>query len=81
MMRPKIIEGAEGPTPRSNNTCLCNNARIKDHILVDPNGDEWESMDARVTITTNSDENICAMQKGGSAGFTQNNSKIVQSSR
>ena len=69
--RPKIIEGAEGPTPVQTIPVSVTMARIKDHILVDPNGDEWESMDARVTITTNSDENICAMQKGGSAGFTQ----------
>jgi exosome complex component RRP42 len=27
-------------------------------------------MDARITITTNSDGNICAVQKGGSDGFT-----------
>jgi len=27
-------------------------------------------MDARITITTNSDGNICALQKGGSQGFT-----------
>ena len=27
-------------------------------------------MDARVTITTDSDGNICALQKGGSDGFT-----------
>ena len=53
----------------------------KDHFLVHPNGDEWESMDARVTITTNSDENICAMQKGGLLDLRKNNSKIVQSSR
>ncbi len=45
--------------------------KIGSHIIVDPNGDEWASMDARVTITTNSDGNICALQKGGADGFTQ----------
>ena len=45
--------------------------RIGEHIIVDPNGDEWDSMDARITITTNSDGNICALQKGGTHGFTQ----------
>jgi len=44
--------------------------KIGNHIVVDPNGDEWESMDARVTITSDSDGNICALQKGGSDGFT-----------
>ena len=41
------------------------------YIVVDPNGDEWASIDARVTITSDSDGNICALQKGGSDGFTQ----------
>ena len=40
------------------------------HIVVDPNGDEWACMDARITITTNSDGNIVALQKGGFDGFT-----------
>ena len=33
------------------------------------NLDEWECLDARITITTNSDGNIVAIQKGGSDGF------------
>ena len=45
-------------------------ARIGEHIVVDPNSDEWMIMDARITITTNSDGNIVALQKGGSDGFT-----------
>ncbi|MCJ8306153.1 MAG: exosome complex protein Rrp42 [Nitrosopumilus sp.] len=46
-------------------------AKIGNHIIVDPNGDEWNSMDARITITSDSDGNICALQKGGSNGFSQ----------
>jgi exosome complex component RRP42 len=45
--------------------------KIGDHIIVDPNADEWNCMDARITITTNSAGNICAIQKGGKDGFTQ----------
>ncbi|MGI0062978.1 MAG: exosome complex protein Rrp42, partial [Nitrosotalea sp.] len=45
-------------------------ARIGDHIIIDPTKDEESCMDARITITTNSDGNICAVQKGGSDGFT-----------
>ena len=45
-------------------------AKIGNHILVDPNGDEWDCMDARITITSDSDGNIVALQKGGNAGFT-----------
>lgn len=44
--------------------------KIAGQIVVDPNSDEWNCMDARITITTDSNENICAMQKGGSEGFT-----------
>ncbi len=45
-------------------------AKIGEHIVVDPNLDEWNCMDARITITTDSDQNICALQKGGKNGFT-----------
>jgi exosome complex component RRP42 len=45
--------------------------KIGDQIIVDPNADEWNCMDARITITTNSAGNICAIQKGGHDGFTQ----------
>ncbi|MDI1496118.1 MAG: RNA-binding protein [Cenarchaeum symbiont of Oopsacas minuta] len=69
--RPQLVKGTSELTPVQTIPVSITMARIKDHILVDPNGDEWESMDARVTITTNSDGNICAMQKGGTGGFTQ----------
>ena len=46
-------------------------AKIGNFILVDPTIDEWAIMDARITITTNSDGNVVALQKGGSDGFTQ----------
>tara|TARA_B100001750_G_scaffold94863_1_gene74831 strand:+ start:4429 stop:5241 length:813 start_codon:yes stop_codon:yes gene_type:complete len=45
--------------------------KIADYIIVDPNLDEWSIIDARITITTNSDKNIVALQKGGKDGFTQ----------
>jgi exosome complex component RRP42 len=46
-------------------------AKIDEYIIVDPNLDEWSIMDSRITITTNSDGNVVALQKGGSGGFTQ----------
>lgn len=45
-------------------------AKIGDYIVVDPNSDEWDCMDARITITTDSNRDICAIQKGGKNGFT-----------
>ncbi|QLH04283.1 exosome complex component Rrp42 [Nitrosopumilus oxyclinae] len=69
--QPTLVEGEETPLPITTIPVSVTMGKIGKHILVDPNGDEWASMDARVTITTDSDGNICALQKGGSDGFTQ----------
>ena len=74
--KPTIVEGAESPLPTTTIPVSITMGKIGNHIIVDPNGDEWASMDARITITTNSDGNICALQKGGNDGFTQE--EIVQ---
>ncbi len=67
---PSLVEGAESGAPITTIPVSVTMAKIDGHIIVDPNQDEWSVMDARVTITTNSDGNICAMQKGGASGFT-----------
>jgi exosome complex component RRP42 len=67
---PTLVEGGETDAPITTIPVSVTMAKIGDHIIVDPNLDEWNVMDARVTITTNSDGNICALQKGGSSGFT-----------
>ncbi|NNL59142.1 MAG: exosome complex component Rrp42, partial [Nitrosopumilus sp.] len=67
---PTVVEGEEQPVPITTIPVSVTMGKIGSHIIVDPNGDEWDSMDARVTITTDSDGNICALQKGGSDGFT-----------
>ena len=69
--RPTLVEGAESKLPISTIPVSITMAKIGNYIVVDPNGDEWASMDARITITSDSDGNICALQKGGSNGFTQ----------
>ncbi|MCY3853893.1 MAG: exosome complex protein Rrp42 [Thaumarchaeota archaeon] len=43
---------------------------IDSYLIVDPNADEWKCMDARITITSNSEGNVCALQKGGYGSFT-----------
>jgi exosome complex component RRP42 len=68
---PTLVDGEMLPVPATTIPVSVTMGRIGSHILVDPNADEWSCMDARITITTNSDENICALQKGGSDGFTQ----------
>ncbi len=67
---PTLAEGKESPVPITTIPVSVTMGKIRDHIIVDPNGDEWDCMDARITITTDSDGNICALQKGGNGGFT-----------
>jgi exosome complex component RRP42 len=67
---PTLVEGETSDPPITTIPVSVTMARIGEHILVDPDADEWACMDARITITTNSDGNICALQKGGSDGFT-----------
>jgi exosome complex component RRP42 len=44
--------------------------RIGDSIILDPTAEEEACMDSRITITTNSDHNFAAIQKGSTAAFT-----------
>ena len=67
---PTLVEGEYDDTPITTIPVSVTMARIGEHIVVDPNSDEWAIMDARITITTNSDGNIVALQKGGADGFT-----------
>ncbi len=66
---PTLVEG-EYDIPVTTVPVSVTMAKIGNHILVDPDAEEWSCMDARITITTDSDRNICALQKGGSGGFT-----------
>jgi len=68
--KPTLVENQESPPPITTIPVSITMARIGEHILVDPNGEEWQCMDARITITTNSDGKICALQKGASDGFS-----------
>ncbi|PIW32743.1 MAG: exosome complex component Rrp42 [Nitrosopumilales archaeon CG15_BIG_FIL_POST_REV_8_21_14_020_37_12] len=67
---PTIVEGKESEVPVTTIPVSVTMGKIGRHIIVDPNADEWVCMDARITITTDSDGNICALQKGGSDGFS-----------
>ena len=68
---PVKIENEFDSPPISTLPVSVTMAKIDDYIIVDPNFDEWSIMDARITITTNSDGNVVALQKGGHDGFTQ----------
>ena len=64
------VEGQTTEPPITTIPVSVTMGKIGDTILVDPNADEWNCMDARMTITTNAAGNICAIQKGGNDGFT-----------
>jgi len=68
--KPVLIENQESDAPITTIPISVTMGRIGEFIIVDPNIDEWGCLDARITITTNSDGNIVALQKGGSDGFT-----------
>jgi exosome complex component RRP42 len=44
--------------------------RIGESLILDPTAEEEACMDARITITTNSDQNFAAVQKGSTGAFT-----------
>jgi len=67
---PTLVEGQESDVPINTIPISVTMGKIGNHIVVDPTEEEWEVMDARITITTDSNGNICALQKGGYDGFT-----------
>jgi len=58
------------PLPVKNYPIAVTFAKINDKLIVDPGLEEEQVMDARLTITTDKDGNICALQKGGYGYFT-----------
>lgn len=44
--------------------------KVKDSFIVDPTYDEETIVDARFTVTTKDDGNLCAIQKGGSESLS-----------
>jgi len=56
--------------PIQNIAVPCTFVKLDDVILLDPSLDEEKAQDSRLTISTEKDKNICAMQKSGSGGFT-----------
>ncbi|CAE6484521.1 MAG: exosome complex protein Rrp42 [Candidatus Nitrosotenuis sp.] len=67
---PTLVEGQFSEPPITTIPVSVTMGKIGDTIIVDPNADEWACMDARITMTTNNAGNICAIQKGGTDGFT-----------
>jgi exosome complex component RRP42 len=66
-----IYEEKTGPLPIRNKPIETTFVKIGKGIVLDPVLNEEQVLDARLTIGTNQEGDICAMQKGGSGTFTQ----------
>ena len=55
----------------------CTVWKINDQYLVDPSEDEEEAASARLTVVITEENNICAMQKGKDAMFTEEDLKSM----
>jgi exosome complex component RRP42 len=74
----KVIDtGKIMPPPITTIPVSVTAVRIGDSILLDPTMEEEACMDARITITTQSDGDLVAIQKGFTGPFTTN--QILQS--
>ncbi len=67
----KVVETAEKQNPPITTLPVSITAvRIGGSLILDPTAEEEACMDARITITTNSDHNFAAVQKGFTGAFT-----------
>ncbi|MFZ0513089.1 MAG: exosome complex protein Rrp42 [Candidatus Nitrosopolaris sp.] len=67
----KVVNTAENQNPPITTLPVSITAvRIGESVILDPTAEEEACMDARITITTNSDHNFAAVQKGFTGTFT-----------
>jgi len=66
-----IYEERAGPLPVTDKPVSTTFAKIGTAIALDPSLEEEQVLDARLTIATNQENELCAMQKGGSGFFTK----------
>ena len=66
-----IYEEKTGPLPITDKPVSTTYAKIGTAIAVDPSLEEEQVLDARLTLATTKDGDLCAMQKGGSGAFSQ----------
>jgi exosome complex component RRP42 len=75
-------KGEDYPLPVSHQPISITAVKIDNKILIDPTHDEERVADARLTVATLENENLCAMQKGMDGAFSHDEvSKIVELSR
>ncbi|MCD6477297.1 MAG: exosome complex protein Rrp42 [Candidatus Aenigmarchaeota archaeon] len=65
-----ILDEKIGNVPVVDKPISITTVKISNTLMLDTTADEWDSLDARLTITTNNNGDICAVQKGGEGYFT-----------
>jgi len=60
----------EGKLPMKDVPIEVTIGKISDKLLIDPNLEEENALEARITVATNKKGEICALQKGGNGYFT-----------
>jgi exosome complex component RRP42 len=63
-------KGEDFPLPVAHEPISVTAVKIGEHILIDPTYDEGIVAEARLTVATNEEGNLCAMQKGGEGSLT-----------
>jgi exosome complex component RRP42 len=63
-------KGEDIPLPVQHVPISVTAVKVGGHILVDPTYDEETVAEARLTVATNEEGHLCAMQKGGEGSFT-----------
>jgi exosome complex component RRP42 len=67
----KVVYGEyEGKIPLKDTPIAVTITKISNKLLIDANLEEENALDARITIATNENGEICAIQKGGVGFFT-----------
>jgi len=65
------------PLPIQNFPIPITSAKINGSVIVDPCLEEENVTSCRLTVTTDKDDNVCAMQKGGLGSFTPDEVKQI----
>jgi exosome complex component RRP42 len=68
------------PLPMQNYPVPITSVKLDGSVIVDPCLEEEQVMSCRLTVTTDKDGNVCAMQKGGLGVFTPEEIKQIISS-
>ena len=61
---------SKGLPLRKESPISCTVCKLGEHLFVDPLDQEYENIDARVTVATLDNGDLCSLQKGGDAPFS-----------